>query len=56
MQEKSAKNLKKVGVPGEIRYGNLIIQVRVVTTLSNLFVKTVGTLTCMIHVINKLIT
>lgn len=55
MQEKSAKNLKKVDVPGEIRYGNLIIQVRIVIVLANLF-KTVGTLTFMMHVINKLIT
>jgi hypothetical protein len=56
MQEKSVNNLKKVGVPCEIRYGNLIIQVRVVTAVADLFVKTVDTLTCMMHVINKLIT
>ena len=55
MQEKSAKNVDKIGVSGEIRNWNLIIQVRFFTALANLLVKTVGTFTCIIHVINKLI-
>lgn len=56
MREKSAKNLKKVGVSGETRYRNFIIHVRFVSVLANLLVKTVSTLTCIMHVINKLIT
>jgi hypothetical protein len=56
MQDKSTKNLNEVGVSSEIRYGNFIVQVRVVSVLANLLVKTVVTLTCKVRVINKLVT